>query len=316
VDSAATALPLVSIVVPAYNHAPHLAEAIESLLAQSYTKLEVIVIDDGSTDGTPAVLARYSDRIACVTQPNMGQAATLNKGWHMARGEILGYLSADDRLEPEAVREAVRMLSARPDAVLCYCDFALIDARSRIIRPVAAGTIDYRDMLLKVRCPIGPGAFFRRHVLEHAGGWNESYRQMPDYDFWLRAGLLGEFAHIPAVLAHFRVHEGSQTFSRTTRERAMEPRAIVRSFFETPGLPAHIRALERQALSSADLVSAQLHVRAGRYGDASRCLRDAFRSSPRNLLSGNALRTLMNGFFNRVAHTLVCKLRDVFSSRA
>jgi glycosyltransferase involved in cell wall biosynthesis len=305
--------PWVSIVIPAYNHAAYLPEAIDSVLAQSYGQVEAIVLDDGSTDDTRGVLARYTGRVIWETQPNMGQAATLNKGWRMARGTILAYLSADDRLEKDAASEAVRVLTERPDAVVCYPDFALIDPRSRTIRNVDAGAIDYRDMLLKVRCPIGPGAFFRRVVLERAGGWNASYRQMPDYDFWLRAGLLGAFVHIPRVLAGFRVHEQSQTFSRTTPERAMEPRVILSAFFARPALPEDIARLDRRAQSSAAIVSAQLHVRAGRHREAYACLRDAWRLSARETVSTNTARALLNALFNRLGHATLWKLKNLLA---
>jgi glycosyltransferase involved in cell wall biosynthesis len=88
--------PLVSIVVPAYNHADYLKECIESILAQDYPRVELIVLNDGSTDMTPAILLAYGDRFRWENQANMGQSATLNKGWAMASGDILAYLSADD----------------------------------------------------------------------------------------------------------------------------------------------------------------------------------------------------------------------------
>src|SRR5690349_6912099 len=96
--------PLVSIVIPSYNHARYLAAAIESVLAQDHPRVELIVIDDGSTDGSAAVLEKYRGRFHWEVQRNQGQAATMNRGWRLSRGEILAYLSADDVLLPQAVR--------------------------------------------------------------------------------------------------------------------------------------------------------------------------------------------------------------------
>src|SRR5437764_14102134 len=99
--------PLVSIVIPSYNHARYLAAAIDSVLAQDYPRVELMVIDDGSTDGSSAVLERYRGRFRWETQPNRGQAATMNRGWRMSRGEVLAYLSADDTLASDAVSKSV-----------------------------------------------------------------------------------------------------------------------------------------------------------------------------------------------------------------
>src|SRR5688572_17065204 len=96
--NAGAAAPLVSIVVPSYNHARYLGEAIDSILAQDYPKIELIVIDDGSTDGSPEILRGYGKRFHWELQTNQGQVATLNRGWMMSRGDIIGYLSADDVL--------------------------------------------------------------------------------------------------------------------------------------------------------------------------------------------------------------------------
>ncbi len=103
----------VSPVIPAYNHASYLEQAIESVLAQDYPQFGLKVPDDGSTDNTNAVLAPYTGRVHWETQPNAGQARTLNKGWRMGRGEILGYLSADDLPRPRIVRQLANGLFNR-----------------------------------------------------------------------------------------------------------------------------------------------------------------------------------------------------------
>ena len=102
--------PLVSIVIPCYNQGHYLRQAIDSALSQDYPGIELIVLDDGSTDGTQALLASYPDRFYRESHANMGQAGTLNKGWRMSKGEILSYLSADDFLLPGAVRRSVEAL--------------------------------------------------------------------------------------------------------------------------------------------------------------------------------------------------------------
>ena len=139
--------PVVSIVIPAYNLARYLGETIESILNQDYPNIELIVLDDGSTDDTRRVLEKYAGRIYMESQLNMGQVNTLNKGWRMSKGDILGFISADDTLLPGAVGKAVACLAANSDAVLTYCDFNLIDANSRIIRRVTTPELSFADML-------------------------------------------------------------------------------------------------------------------------------------------------------------------------
>lgn len=161
--------PLVSLVIPAYNHGSFVAEAVRSVLALDHPAIELIVLDDGSTDDTSEVLASLGGGFRWERQPNEGQARTLEKGWRLAQGEVLGYLSADDVLAPSAVRESVAELTKHTGAVAAYCDFNLIDRESRFVRRVATPDFNYREMLLKITCPPGPGAFFRRSAYESAG---------------------------------------------------------------------------------------------------------------------------------------------------
>lgn len=308
-------VPLVSIVIPAFNHSNYLAEAIDSVLAQDYPSVELIVLDDGSTDDTVGVLKHYGDAFRWETHPNMGQANTLNKGWNMAQGEILSYLSADDVLEPGAVQAAVNALKAEPDAVAAYCDFKLIDPASNTVRCVRTPDFSYTEMLAEVSCPVGPGALFWRSVYQQAGPWNPAYHQMPDYEFWLRLGLYGRFIRVPQVLAGFRVHEGSQTYSQTTPERAEEPVRIVSGLLATEAGAQLDATIARRALASSLLVSAQLHMRAGRFVVATHHIGSAYRYHPSAVLSVRMLRLLFNAALNRVAHRILWGLRALRPSR-
>ncbi len=313
--SEAQALPTVSIVIPAYNHARYLDEAIDSVLSQTYPSVQLIVIDDGSTDSTPQVLARRGKAVNWLRQDNRGQAATLERGWAMAAGEWLGYLSADDRLEPEAVASLLGCARARPELIAVYPDFTLLDPQSRPVRTVQAPDFDYTRMLERVECPIGPGALFRREAYLAAGPWNGRYRQMPDYDFWLRIGLVGPIARLPQCLAAFRVHEGSQTFSAVSAARADEPVRIVRAVLDHPRLAALGPDARARAIASAELVSAQLHARAGRLGEAWRCGMRALRRARGHVGTARVLRLMINAVANRFGHRLLWQLRSLLGHR-
>jgi glycosyltransferase involved in cell wall biosynthesis len=305
--------PLVSVVVPVYNQGEFLNEALQSLLAQSYRRVEIIALDDGSTDTTPDVLKKYTGKLYWESHPNMGQSHTLNKGWQMAKGEFLSYLSGDDSLLPDAIATSVEYLSGNPQAVLTYGDFNLMDPDSRFIRRVTTAEFDFHQMITDVVCPPGPGPVFRRSAFERAGFWDSRYRQMPDYEYWLRLGLEGEFVRIPRVLANFRVHESSQTFSQTSDDRAEEPVRIINGFFDQSSLPEHLRSLREKALSRAYLVSAQLHVRSGRLGCGWRNIRRAISVSPGSIGRAGSARMLANALVNRIGHRLLWSLRELGS---
>lgn len=311
-NAASSEMPLVTIVIPAYNHAGYLAEAVRSILTQSYPHIELIVIDDGSTDNTAEVAAALEGDFRWFTQANAGQSRTLERGWQEAQGEILAYLSADDSLEPQAVEVAVAALQANPELTAVYPDFNLIDPMSKMVRRVTAPDFDYAAMLGNVVCPVGPGAFFRRASYRKAGPWSPEFRQMPDYDFWLRMGLTGPISRIPQVLANFRVHPGSQTYSVTTEARANEVIKIVDGLLANPMSTALSADLARDARVGAFLVSAQLHVRAGRFRVAVDRLKQAVDTKRDALISIRAWRMLFNAVFNRISHRLLWTIRGLY----
>lgn len=300
---------MVSIVIPTFNQAGYLGEAIESVLAQDYPQIELIVLDDGSSDETPSVIARFSGQLQHERHDNMGQAKTLNKGWGMSHGTILSYLAADDYLLPGAVRRSVEILLAHPAAVLSYCDYRLVDPRSRFVRNVTTPEYSYRDMVVRVICAPGPGVFMRRVAWERAGDWNAALRQIPDFEYWLRLGLEGDFKRIPEILAAYRVHNQSQSFAPVNIERAEETLNVIAAHLESPRMPLAILTAKDEALSSAHIVTARFHLRSGRHCDAARHLLTAFRLCPRNALRLRTWRLIVNGLFNRLGHRVFWLLR-------
>lgn len=300
--------PTVSIVIPAYNQGQFLNEAIQSVLQQSYAPVELIVLDDGSNDETREVLANYGSQFRWESHANIGQAATLNKGWSMARGEIVGYLSADDLLHKNSVDRSVEILRSSPDAVLSYGDFDYIDVRGKALATVKTPPFDYADMLLKGVCPPGPGAFFRRQAFERLGGWDVTLRRMPDYEFWLRLGLLGPFVRIPEVLASYRIHQASQSFSPIDGERAEEMTRIVDQIYSHPELPIGLRSRKRYAYANALLYVARLHLYSGRTGIGLARAASAIRMCPAILVNPLAWRLVASGLLGRSGQKILWKL--------
>lgn len=287
---------LVSIVIPAYNAEQYLDEAIQSVLDQDYDPIELIVVDDGSTDRTAEIAQQYGDKITLHRQKNMGQSAAMNNGWKMSRGTILGYLSADDRLMPGCIRKGVAALHAAPAAVVAYPDYELIDEHSHVTGVVRTPDFDEQKLFGTLHCLPGPGALFRRDLYERIGEWSSSLHLMPDLEFFLRSALHGPFVRVPEILAAFRIHSGSTTYRPASFERGEEPFRMVKGFFSQPDLPANIRQWQRQSLANAYLLSGMIHGQSGRIHVAGQRIFRAFLTDFRSAFSKKTV-----GFLLRIA---------------
>ena len=290
-------LPLVSIVTPAYNQGEYLAETIESVLAQDYQNLEYIVLDDGSTDKTPEILKKYDGLIRHERHENMGQANTLNRGWGMATGSLIGYLSSDDLLEPNAVTKLVNTLLVRPEASVAYCDFTLIDSQGRRFRTVRTEDFVAARLCEDLVCQPGPGALFRREVFDQTGGWVGQLHQIPDFQFWLRAFKFGPFVRIHEVLAHYRIHDGSASFRPITAKRSIEIVEVMSEYWGSQSGPQ-----ASKSLAKAHIIAAKNHAQSGRImACLSECIK-AVRYSPSMLWSSLAWRIVASGLLRRAIH--------------
>lgn len=248
--------PLVTVITPTFNRAAYIAETIESVLRQSHPRLEHIVVDDGSTDGTPEVLARYADRVRVVRQANAGEPHAVNHGFSLARGEILGVVNDDDPVFPELVSSMVEAFDSRPDVLVAYPDWLLIDADGKTLAENKVVEYRYLDMLRWHHCMPGPGTFFRRRCLELEGGRDPSFRLVGDFEFWLRVGLHGPFVHVPKTLATWRWHGGSASVTDKGPQMAAEHVRILDKLYARADLPPEVREAEAFARASACYIAA------------------------------------------------------------
>jgi glycosyltransferase involved in cell wall biosynthesis len=242
-------VPLVTVITPAYNRARFLPETVESVLAQGYPNLEYIVLDDGSTDDTRDVMKRYAGQVRYAWHANMGESRTVNKGWAMARGEYITVLNSDDIHLSGMLAASVAFMEERPELLVAYPDWALIDERSQVVQQVQVADYSYAEMVGNCVCLPGPGAMIRRRAFQLEPGRNPHYRLVADFEYWLRLGLHGPFARLPQCLATFRQHAGSAT-SRYRETMAREMLELMTHYFAQPQLPAEIRRLKRRSLSS------------------------------------------------------------------
>jgi len=206
--------PLVSIVTPSYDQAIFLRRTIESVLAQTYTNIEYIVMDGGSTDGSVEILKSYGDRVRWISERDRGQAHAINKGFALCSGQIRGYLNSDDTLLPDAIEKAVRFFADNPRYDMVYGDANYIDKEDRVTGKY--NTADYTfARLMQDCCVCQPAAFWRDRVAAAVGPFDESLDIVMDYDYWLRiARAGGHIKHLPAVLANSRLYLETKTLSR------------------------------------------------------------------------------------------------------
>lgn len=216
--------PLVSVVIPAYNQAAYLRGAIDSVLANGDVPLELIVVNDGSTDDSALVLESYGARITAVTQPNQGAANALNRGIRAASAEFVCWLSADDEFLPGKIRTQVDFLESHPEVGMCCTGFVVIDALDRVVRHERAPRWPHPDPFVAVfwRNPInGSTVMLRRAVFDDVGPFDERLPADVDADMWMRIALRWEIRQIEGEYVRYRVHGASLSSNRPLMRSTM-----------------------------------------------------------------------------------------------
>ncbi len=239
--------PRVFVAVPSYNHAPFVERCLRSIISQTLPPAKVLVIDDGSTDGSPSiiekVLADCPFDCELIARGNRGLCATLNEAFALSTGEYFAYLGSDDIWLPTLLAEQTRLLNSRPEAVLAFAHAYLIDEDDNVIGTTKEWT-DFADgdmlpLLLSGTIFSSPAVLYRRSALEkHA--WNEAAR-LEDYEMYLRLAGEGDFARNPKILAAWRQHG----VNASTNLPAMFPEMIAAQDRVAPQLGISRDDLER-----------------------------------------------------------------------
>ena len=220
---------LVSVVIPCFNHARFLADALDSVRAQTWPHVEAIVVDDGSTDDPAGIANRYPD-VRFIQQANRGLSEARNVGWRASKGTIIIFLDADDVLAPGAAAAAVAQLELDPEAMLAFGRLEIMDASGKPIQatlPIV--TEHFYQELLRRNYIRAPGmAAVRRDAMELVGGFDPSCSPSADYDLYLRIARRYPLISHPAPVARYRQHAANMS---------RNPRLM---------LPATLQVLERQ----------------------------------------------------------------------
>lgn len=241
---------LVTVVIPTYNRAEYIAETIQSVLDQTYRNLEIIVVDDGSTDDTRTVVEPFIDRIHYVWQENAERGAARNHGLRLASGKYIAFLDSDDLWLPNMAEECVRFMEANPRVGLVYTDGIQIDAEGRELRVVRANGPSGRvtDALLRNNLISIGQHLLRTDLAKEAGAFREErdLSGSEDFEFWVRLSLCTDFAYLPVATTKIRTHPANTMNNAAAMRRSMAHlMSLLRGSGEFAAIPrARLRRFE------------------------------------------------------------------------
>ncbi|NJN80152.1 MAG: glycosyltransferase [Anaerolineales bacterium] len=247
---------LVSIVTPSYNQAKYLEQTIQSVLNQDYPRIEYIVIDGGSNDGSVEIIKKYQDKLAYwISEKDNGQADAINKGFAHASGDVVAWLNSDDFYLTDTIKNAVKVFEENPEVVLVYANMLAVDENGKTFN-----RLDYKQLTLEdLICfqIIGqPAVFFRRSALQKTNGLNPNFHFLLDHLFWIQIAQHGKILHVNQTWSAARYHAEAKNRAKAA-EFGQEAFRIL-DFVQRDKILAPIfEKVKRRALASAHRVDAR-----------------------------------------------------------
>ena len=276
-------LPLVSIVTPSFNQARFLEATLGSVLKQDYPRIEYLVVDGSSTDGSVDIIRRYANRLDWwVSEKDSGQSEAINKGLHRARGEFVGWLNSDDIYLPGAVSAAVTVFQSHPQAGLIYGDAMAIDTDSKPINLMRARQYTLKDLMaFQIICQ--PSAFMRRSVLEDVDYLNPAYQLLMDNLLWMCMAQKAPIVYVPQTWAAARYHDQAKNRTRGAAY-GREARVMITDLKSRSEFSDLIRSDEKHILAGVERFDAFYLTDAGQPRAALRSYWRSFRLHPSTAL--------------------------------
>jgi glycosyltransferase involved in cell wall biosynthesis len=280
-------LPLVSVIIPCYNSARYVAQAVDSALAQTYSPAEIIVVDDGSTDNSAEVLKAYELRIQYVYQSNCGLGGARNRGIREARGEFIAFLDADDFWVEEKLNDEMQVFLSNAAVGLVHSDCIYFDEHrdryftKQLLRHTFVGRC-YARLFFGNRIFVST-VVVRKECLDTVGLFDEqTFPGTEDYDLWLRVAQKYEFAYVPRHLAIYRHHSLNMSHN-LLHMRTAELSVIRQALASNPSLSQTVgQASVKRRLFNLYFHIAYLHFDAGNFAEARQFLFEALRIHPAN----------------------------------
>lgn len=273
---------LISVIIPTYNHAHFLSDAIQSALNQSYHALEIIVVDDGSTDHTRTVVESFGERVRYLWQENRGLAGARNTGITAARGEYIALLDADDFWEPTYLAQVHGVLASQPTLGAVYAGLQFVNSKGERLAQRCLETVPSNQLYERLL----DGEFFapsavliRRACFTTVGLFDETLRASEDWDMWLRVAQVYGFAGLAAPLLNYRVHDHNMSADPALMLRYQ--RMVVHKHFGTPvGDPATWPLARQRAWAAVTYFAAQGSFLRGDDANGQCFLRQTFEANP------------------------------------
>lgn len=249
--------PVLSIITPVFNGEDFIAKTISSVLDAPITiPYEYIILDDGSTDSTAAILNQFSDRLKILSHTNMGESATVNRGLEKALGEYILIINADDPLVTEnLIYKAIEVLNKDPEIAAVYPDWKIVDEHGTTIKNMILPNYSDEIMIGQCRCLPGPGTVFRKNAAISIGGRDPKWKFVSDYDFWLRLSRFGKIVRLPENLAQWRKNPNSISISQRGQQMANERIEVISNFCSNHYVPSKLR---RKAIGNSYYLAARL----------------------------------------------------------
>lgn len=264
--------PFLSVIVPAFNAEATIEETLRSVLAQTYRPIEVVVVDDGSTDRTRDVVARYGDGVRCVAQSNAGDAAARNRGIGEARGSLLAFIDADDLWREDKLEQQVGLLEGDATVGGVQCGALYVDDALRPFeaRPAPSGRMDVLDVLLFRGLPAFSSAVVvRRGCMDRIGPIDVTVRGKDEWDLAIRVARSCGLASVADPLVIRRVHLTSASRQTAYAGGQVAPGLeILRRLYADPTLSPEIRRRRRRVYAAFYRMIAGSYARAGAWGPA------------------------------------------------
>jgi glycosyltransferase involved in cell wall biosynthesis len=295
--SSETDSPLVSIVTPSYNQAGFLEQTILSVLGQDYPRLEYLLVDGASTDGSLEIIHKYADRLDWwVSEPDQGQSEAINKGLQRAKGEFVAWLNSDDIYLPGAISKMAAAFAKNPSAGLVFGDVLAIDADGHTTNRLRYGDWSLVD-LMRFRVIGQPSIFMRRSVLEQTGVLDPSYHYLLDHQLWLRMAQKAGICYLPEILSGARFHPAAKNVAQAS-EFGAEAFRILDWMESQPALEQLLKANRSPIRAGAHRLSAFYLLDGGQPSASLREYGQAFRLHPPTTLSD----------WKRVLYAVLCLL--------
>jgi glycosyltransferase involved in cell wall biosynthesis len=255
-------LPVVSVIIPTFNRAGWVVEAIDSVLAQDYRSIELIVVDDGSTDTTPQRMQTYASDLTYIRRPHQGVSAARNCGVSASQGGLIAFLDSDDLWLPSKITAQVALFEQNPQLQACYTDEIWIRRGVRVnpkhIHRKHSGWIFHQSLPL---CTISPSAIMlRRSQWDRLGGFDERLPACEDYDLWLRLTSMVPIHLLPERLIVKRGGHPDQ-LSHTVPVLDIYRITALENILATPLSPSQRRAVLRQLIQKSRIVAQGAHKR-------------------------------------------------------